>query len=282
MSHHDKAHTIGKRPKRQRSYSGRNHTCSISKKTWKLGNNHDMNLRPNNIPQGTPPFITKIYGIINICNKDIAGWTKDGKMFVIKDTNRFENEIIPSYFEAKKFSSFVRQLNFYRFRKIQDKPIRKADIDISTTGYVKWYHDNFQRDTPELLCKINRSIAGGGDAYKFEEQQQKIDHLKKQVTSYEELVTQLRSKIDLMEENFFILTQQFSQNKSYHELGEVELMLSKSRLEDHPKTKKELPPEWNHSLDSLISAPFRELSVESNHSLDSLIYNTFKHAEMEI
>jgi len=57
--------------------------------------------------------------MISNCNPDIAGWTEDGTMFVIKDIKVFEQTIIPQFFDHNKFSSFARQLNFYGFRKMQ-------------------------------------------------------------------------------------------------------------------------------------------------------------------
>jgi len=308
MSHRDESSTVGKRSRRQRSYAGRAHTGSKGKKAKKPGNNHDSNVRPN-IPQGHNPlskgvalFLQKTYHILSTCDEDLAGWTNDGTFFVVKDKNRFQKEIIPRYFDAKKFSSFVRQLNFYGFRKIQGKPLRNADIDTSTAGYVAWCHENFQRDAPELLRHIKRSTKGGGNACDFEDQQQQIDQLKKQVASCEGIVAQLISKIDLTEKKFSVLTQQLSEN-NYHidqspdkkervrQLSMThEPKFSKPTLQDHPKIKKGLPPDstWcvgppispnsNRALSS-TSFIFRSLSVETNQLLDStlgdIMYNAF-------
>lgn len=59
------------------------------------------------------------FEMINTCDENIASWTPDGKMFVIKDQQIFEQTIIPKFFDHNKFSSFARQLNFYGFRKMQ-------------------------------------------------------------------------------------------------------------------------------------------------------------------
>jgi len=314
---HNEAPTVGKRPRRQRSHVGRAHTGGKGKKTRMPGNN----LSSKNIPKGIPLFLQKIYDILSTCDEDIAGWTNDGKIFVIKDTNRFEKEIIPLYFNGKKFSSFERQLNFYRFCKIQDKPVRKVDIDISTAKYVKWYHENFRRDAPELLRYIKRSTAGIGNAFNFEEQQRQIDQLKEKVLSYERTVTQLTSKIDSMERGFSVLTQQLSQNKYHHDqssdsavqktrqlsitlihpdLSLVECYadanFSKPTLQDHPMIKKDPPSDNTCEILPIscsnqnripsrtsFSSFFRSLSVESNHLLDSYFGdNPFMQDEKEI
>lgn len=62
------------------------------------------------------------FELINKCTlefPDLACWSEDGLMFVIKDQKRFENDIIPKFFDHNKFASFARQLNFYGFRKVQ-------------------------------------------------------------------------------------------------------------------------------------------------------------------
>ena len=42
----------------------------------------------------------------------------DGTSFEVKDPKRLELEILPKYFRHARFQSFVRQLNFYSFKKI--------------------------------------------------------------------------------------------------------------------------------------------------------------------
>ena len=41
----------------------------------------------------------------------------DGTAFEVKDPKKLEAEILPKYFRHSRFQSFVRQLNFYNFKK---------------------------------------------------------------------------------------------------------------------------------------------------------------------
>ena len=50
--------------------------------------------------------------------KDIVHWGDDGTTFIIEDSIKFSVTVLPKYFNHKKFSSFVRQLNMYGFNKI--------------------------------------------------------------------------------------------------------------------------------------------------------------------
>ncbi|KAI3682689.1 hypothetical protein L1987_82852 [Smallanthus sonchifolius] len=68
---------------------------------------------------GPPPFLTKIYDMVNDESIDhIICWSRGGQSFVVLDPQAFSTNLLPRYFKHNNFSSFVRQLNTYGFRKI--------------------------------------------------------------------------------------------------------------------------------------------------------------------
>lgn len=84
--------------------------------------------------------------------------SKDGLTFVVKDTKKFQYDFIPKYFKHNNFSSFVRQLNFYGFRKIRSDPLLIKDADNSEESkYWRFHHEKFQRGHPEWLTEIRKS-----------------------------------------------------------------------------------------------------------------------------
>jgi hypothetical protein len=105
-----------------------------------------------------PIFLRKTYYMIDQCDDEIACWSEDGTTFVVKDPDRFERTIIPQYFKHSKFSSFVRQLNFYSFRKIKYADTIRIDpkLEAETANYWRFRHENFQKGKPELLTEIKR------------------------------------------------------------------------------------------------------------------------------
>ncbi|XP_071720704.1 heat stress transcription factor A-7a-like [Rutidosis leptorrhynchoides] len=68
---------------------------------------------------GPPPFLTKLYDIVEDKTIDhVISWSRGGQSFVVLDPHAFSTNLLPRYFKHNNFSSFVRQLNTYGFRKI--------------------------------------------------------------------------------------------------------------------------------------------------------------------
>lgn len=140
-----------------------------------------------------PIFLKKTYKMIESSPHEIAAWSPDGEMFVVKDPDGFATQIIPQYFDHNKFSSFARQLNFYGFRKMQSKPIRNSDFDANTAKHVTFYNENFKRGRYDLLKKIQRSTRGGGNNV-GQDQQREIQQLKDKVNSMEKTIQELHTQ----------------------------------------------------------------------------------------
>ncbi|XP_030543362.1 heat stress transcription factor A-6b-like [Rhodamnia argentea] len=68
---------------------------------------------------GPPPFLTKTYEIVDDPTTDqIVSWSKGNNSFVVWDAQAFAMSLLPRYFKHSNFSSFIRQLNTYGFRKV--------------------------------------------------------------------------------------------------------------------------------------------------------------------
>ncbi|KAJ6999805.1 hypothetical protein D5086_008036 [Populus alba] len=100
-----------------------------------------------------PPFLSKTYDLIEEGGADgvvdhphgkrIVSWNAEGDGFIVWSPAEFSELTLPRYFKHNNFSSFIRQLNTYGFKKTSSKQ-------------WEFKHEKFLRGRRHMLVEIPR------------------------------------------------------------------------------------------------------------------------------
>eukprot|EP00629_Pelagomonadales_sp_RCC1024_P017748 CAMPEP_0119270376 /NCGR_PEP_ID=MMETSP1329-20130426/7403_1 /TAXON_ID=114041 /ORGANISM="Genus nov. species nov., Strain RCC1024" /LENGTH=327 /DNA_ID=CAMNT_0007270395 /DNA_START=185 /DNA_END=1165 /DNA_ORIENTATION=- len=137
-------------------------------------------------------FLSKTYAMITALRPPIGSWSEAGDSMVITDAEKFASDVIPQYFKHNNFRSFVRQLNFYGFRKL------RADASLGPAAASRWEfkHPNFRRGRDDLLVLIRRAEHYDYSAQDVAAQRQRMAELEREVSDLRGKMGTMQNQLD--------------------------------------------------------------------------------------
>ncbi|KAK3199768.1 hypothetical protein Dsin_009191 [Dipteronia sinensis] len=170
------------------------------------------------------PFLTKCYEMVDDESTDpIISWTQNNDSFVIWDMTQFSVQLLPNYFKHSNFSSFMRQLNIYGFRKID-------------TDRWEFANDGFIRGQKHLLNSICRRKNTQGT-----DQRKSLQQLENFVEPCEKIDNSaLWKEVENLKTDKSALAQELVKLRQYQETADNKLLLLRERLQGMEKSQQQM------------------------------------------
>ncbi|XP_050373912.1 heat stress transcription factor A-2-like [Argentina anserina] len=160
---------------------------------------------------GPPPFLNKTFQMVDDPETDqIVSWSQARQSFIVWGCHEFSKTLLLKYFKHNNFSSFIRQLNTYGFRKVD--PDR-----------WEFANEGFQGGKKHLLKSITRR-----SRYNRQRPGSNVSANSTRKASLETQLETLKKDQDVMEVEILNLKQQ--QKYSQHQLTAAEERIRNSEF----------------------------------------------------
>ncbi|CAH9134341.1 unnamed protein product [Cuscuta epithymum] len=183
------------------------------------------------------PFLIKCYEMVDDESTDaLISWsrsqpssgdsTSDSSSFIIWDVSNFSSQLLPKYFKHSNFSSFVRQLNIYGFRK-------------TDTDRWEFSNDKFIRGQKHLLANIIRRKNAQNLVPKISTQQQQEEETIPS-TSEEDKSLELWKEVETLKTDKNTLMQELIKLRQHQQISQSKLLLIRKQVKGMEKNQQQM------------------------------------------
>ncbi|PQQ05434.1 heat stress transcription factor A-4c [Prunus yedoensis var. nudiflora] len=139
-----------------------------------------------------PPFLSKTYDMVDDASTDsIVSWSASNKSFIVWNPPEFARDLLPKFFKHNNFSSFIRQLNTYGFRKIDPEQWEFANDDF-IRGQSHLMKNIHRRKPVHSHSLQNLQVQGNGTSLSESERQSMKDEIERLKHEKERLGVELQ------------------------------------------------------------------------------------------
>lgn len=168
------------------------------------------------------PFLTKCYEMVDDPSTDcVISWSQSSDSFVIWDMTEFSRDLLPKFFKHQNFSSFMRQLNIYGFKKVD-------------TDRWEFANEGFIKGEKHLLKNIRRRKHPQGVAPKNPQQDQTIR------VSGEVDYTRLQKEVETLKTDKSALMQELNKLRERLESSQNKLLVLRERIQGMENNQQQL------------------------------------------
>ncbi|XP_073143993.1 heat stress transcription factor A-8-like [Henckelia pumila] len=171
-----------------------------------------------------PPFLVKCYEMVNDESTDeLISWNESNQSFIIRDESKFASQLLPKNFKHNNFSSFVRQLNIYGFRKID-------------TDRWEFANESFIKGQKQLLKNITRRKHPQGQTQKNPSQLKEMVP----VASEDEKKLALWKEVENLKIDRNAVTLELKKLRQHQETSQSKVLLLREQLKGMEKNQQQM------------------------------------------